>query len=103
MGNNKSYWSGLTENTLLLSILNTGIFSIIYVHVYSSGKRGGGKIIVMKKWGGGGGKWSVHDSTPARGVWGHAPPEIFFSFISSEIVSGVFSDSVVRFYLFKPK
>ena len=34
----------------------------------------GGKIIVMKKMGG---RRSARDSAPARGVWGHAPPENF--------------------------
>ena len=35
---------------------------------------GGGKMILMKKMGGGG-KGSARDSSPARGVWGRAPPE----------------------------
>ena len=52
--------------------------SIVYMFRVSfrkMGKGGGGKIVLMKEMGGG--KGSVHDSAPARGVLGHAPPENF--------------------------
>ena len=31
-------------------------------------------------------------SAPARGVWGHAPPEFFLNFRPSELLSGVFNE-----------
>ena len=71
----------------------------LYKRLYHAGfhlemGKGGGKIILMKKMWGGGGKGSARDSVPARGVW-VSPENIFVLYIPSEIVPGVFSDSVL--------
>jgi hypothetical protein len=35
-----------------------------------------------------GGNYHARHHTQTRGVWGHAPPEIFLKFMTSETVSG---------------
>ena len=74
------------------------LFRVSFRKMGKGGGGGGGQNDSYEK-NGGGGKGSARDSAPARGVGACSPRKL--SFIPSEIVSGVSSDSVL--YSILPK